>query len=204
MCLGGAEAALGNADEGLELLDRSVAESRAEGEPWQLAVALNDCALIRHFLHQPGREPREMLEESIALLRQLGDDWSLGNTLDSLAIVALDNGDTDRAWRLWVECAGIARRFDDKLIGGVAINGMGRIAIVKASYARALQLHSAAAHLLREWGKSLVPMEQAVIDGSIAEAHKRLGEVEADIAWAAGDNLTLSGALEYALAESPA
>jgi predicted ATPase/class 3 adenylate cyclase len=198
-CLGGAEAALGNATEGLKRLDGAVAESMAEGEVWQLAMALNDCALFRYYLREPGREPREMLAESISLLRQAGDDFSLAGALDSLAQIALDGGDVGDAWRLWTECAGIARRLDDKAGGSFAINGLARIAVMKGSHARGLQLHSAAERLLREAGRSLHPLDQAVVDPSVADARGSLGRVEADAAWAAGDGMTLAAALDYAL-----
>jgi hypothetical protein len=198
-CLGGAEAALGNATEGLKRLDSAVAESMAEGEVCQLAMALNECALFRYYLREPGREPREMLAESIRLLRQAGDDFSLAMALDSLAQIALDGGDVADALRLWTECAGIARRLDDKAGGSFAINGLARIAVMKGSHARGLRLHSAAERLLREGGRSLHPLDQAVVDPSVADARGALGQVEADAAWAAGDGLTLAEALDYAL-----
>jgi predicted ATPase/class 3 adenylate cyclase len=203
MCLGGAEVALGSASEGLRLLESAVAESRTEGEKWQLALALNECACIVHYMDVPGREPRQMLEESITLIRQAGDEWSLVLILDSLALVAMDSGDVGDALRLWSESAGIARRLDDKASGSFAINGLARIAVKKGSYGRGLRLHSAAAHLLREAGRSLYPMDQAGVDRAVADAHKALGQVEADAAWAAGKDMTLLEALDYALAESP-
>jgi predicted ATPase/class 3 adenylate cyclase len=203
MCLGGAEVAVGNTAEGIRLLDRGVAESRAEGDGWQLAVALNDCAIHRHHLHEPGPEPREMLGESIALLRQMGDDCTLGFALESLAQVALDNGDIGDAGLLLTECANIARRLNDKQTGATAINGLGRIAAMKADHALALRLHSAAARLLPEAGKCLLPMEQAVVDGAVSDARRALGQAEADTAWAAGKDMTLLEALDYALAECP-
>jgi predicted ATPase/class 3 adenylate cyclase len=202
-CLGGAEIGLGNITESLRCLNTAVAESRVEGAPWQLAVALCDCANTRYYLHQPGPETREMLQESIVLLRQLGDDWTLGFPLDVLALVELDGGHVADARRLWNECGDIARRLDDKLSGSAAIHGMGRIAVKNASYARGLRLHSAAARLLREAGKSLMPIEQDALDASITEARDALGQVEADAASAAGKDMTLQEALDYALAESP-
>jgi hypothetical protein len=200
MCLGGIEAAVGNVSESVHLLASAVAESRAEGEPWQLAMALNDCALYGHQLGEPGR-PREMLEESIALVRQAGDEWSLALTLESLAQVALDSGDVGDAWKRWSECAAICRRLEDKSNGSYAINGLARIAVMKGHYARGLRLHSAAARLLREAGRALMPMEQAVADAWVADARGELGDVEADAAWAAGEDMTLLEALDYAMAE---
>jgi hypothetical protein len=46
-------------------------------------------------------------------------------------------------------------------------------------------------------------MDQAGVDRAVADAHKALGQVEADAAWAAGKDMTLLEALDYALAESP-
>jgi predicted ATPase/class 3 adenylate cyclase len=204
MCLGGAEAALGNAAEGLHRLDSAIAESRADGDIWQLAMALNDCALYGHYLHAQGREPREMLKESSVLLRDLGDDWSLGLILDSLAQVELDIGDLGEAEKLWTECAGIARRLDDKMIGATTINGLGRIDVMNGNYSRGVRMHSAAQRLLREAGKLLSPLEQAVVDGAVTDARRALGQVEADAAGAAGEDMSLLEALDYALAEGPA
>jgi roadblock/LC7 domain-containing protein len=85
----------------------------------------------------------------------------------------------------------------------MAINGLGRMAAMKADYARALRLLSAAARLLPEAGKSLMPMEQAVVDAAVADARNALSQVEADAAWAAGEDMTLLSALDYAVADNP-
>jgi predicted ATPase/DNA-binding CsgD family transcriptional regulator len=82
-----------------------VAQFRAVGEPWGLAVALHFLGLA--VVRSDAGAARPLFEESAALFRGLGNGWDLAMPLRGLGLVAYREGDLSAARALLEE--GIAR-----------------------------------------------------------------------------------------------
>jgi tetratricopeptide (TPR) repeat protein len=95
--LGMATARRGKTSAGLDLGVQSVERARALGDPWYLAMALNNYGCIRVMSGNVDDGTGELLAESLRLRRNLEEKRGVGFTLSSIAELQLLRGDLDAA-----------------------------------------------------------------------------------------------------------
>ena len=81
----------------LDLVAQSVERARALGDPWYLAMALNNYGYSRVMSGNVDDVTEELLAESLRLRRSLDEKRGVGLTLGSLAELQLLRGDLDAA-----------------------------------------------------------------------------------------------------------
>jgi len=77
----------------LDLGEQSVSRARALGDPWYLAMVLNNYGYNRMLSGNPDSQTEQLLAESLLLRRGLDEKRGMGVTLGSLAELQLLRGD---------------------------------------------------------------------------------------------------------------
>lgn len=95
--LGNAAAGRGEMSAAFHLGTESVERARELGDPWYLAMALNNLGYNRVMSGDVDRVTEELLTESLRLRRRLDEKRGMGITLGSLAELQLLRGDLDTA-----------------------------------------------------------------------------------------------------------
>jgi tetratricopeptide (TPR) repeat protein len=103
---------VGQHDRADTLFDDSVQLARRHGDAWALSLALNNCG--DDLLEQRAdlARARPLLEESLGLRRTLGEPRGVATTLSNVGVIALLEGEPDRATRLFAGRGGHASRPD--------------------------------------------------------------------------------------------
>jgi len=176
----------------------SLAIFRELGDRWSLGTLLNNQAVVAGALGNYA-EARQLLEESLSIRRQLGDRAGLAFSLSTLADVVLDEGDYAAAPSLLAESLTLNHELGDQTAIAYVLEGYGGLAAAQAKPVRALRLTGFAAALRETIGAPLPPAEQARVDRMLAPARQALSSTTATEAWTAGQTMSLSAAIEYAL-----
>jgi predicted ATPase/DNA-binding SARP family transcriptional activator len=95
--LGNAAARRGETSAALDLGTQSVERARELGDPWYLAMALNNYGYTRISSGDVDDVTEELLTESLQLRRSLNEKRGVGTTLGSIAELQLMRGDLDAA-----------------------------------------------------------------------------------------------------------
>jgi len=95
--LGNAAAGRGETSAAFDLGAQSVERARELGDPWYLAMALNNYGYSRLMSGDVGDVTGELLAESLRLRRSVDEKRGVGFTLGSLAELQLLRGDLDAA-----------------------------------------------------------------------------------------------------------
>ena len=112
--LGNAAARRGEASRVEELGAESVARARELGDPWYLAMALNNYGYSRVMGGNVDSATEKLLAESLQLRRSLDEKRGVGFTLGSLAELQLLRGDLETAATTVEEMADLVGRFDPR------------------------------------------------------------------------------------------
>jgi tetratricopeptide (TPR) repeat protein len=125
----------GRADE---LFEEGVELARGEGDPWVLALALNNRGddLIEHLGDFVGARP--MLEESLSLRRALGEKRGVALTLLNLGALTLREGHVEQAVPLYEESLALAREVGLVPHTAWALAGLGLAAVHQGAGNRAV------------------------------------------------------------------
>ncbi len=143
-----------------------------------------------------------LLEEGLTHSRALGSDWAVSNVLISLGHVARERGDGARAERLYRESLAAQEKLGNPVYVALCLEGLAAVASESGHFERVITLCAAASRLRDEARAPLPPAERAVVERTLASARAALGQPVADATWAAGSALTLTRAIEAALADA--
>jgi len=123
--LGNAAAARGEDAVAREHGTRSTVLARELGDPWYLAMALNNYGFNRVQRGDVGEDTTALLEESLSLRRHLGEQRGVAVTLGSLAELHLIRGALEAAEPLLDEMLQLARALSHAELTCVALNLQG-------------------------------------------------------------------------------
>ena len=179
------------------LVEEAVALRSRPGRDALLPNMLAHLALIIRAGDGDLAQARTLLERAVTLGRERGNAYILRGSLYRLAQVCLDLGDLPTARRALAENVAVARANADEWALGLVIGAFAALAAQSGSPQRALRLAAAA----RRPGVSLGGGDATWLEQMLAPARRALGEEAQAAAWAAGGQLQLDEALEYALAD---
>jgi len=129
----------GEPERAAELVERSLAVFREQGEQRSVARALNSLGTIRRGLGDV-ESARLLLEESISVRRQLGDEPGAAGALSNLGVVAFEQGDLDEAEARFTETLALDRAHGNEWGAAVTQDNLAAVAIERGDYDRAAEL----------------------------------------------------------------
>lgn len=145
-----------------------------------------------------------LYQESLALYREMEERGSIAWVLGDLGSLYYDQGNYAAAHAPYLEGLALSRELGIKPRIAVFLSGLGSLALAEARPQRALVLWGAA-QALRDSISVVVPLRQRTLVGErVAQARTLIGETSSQTAWAEGQAMTWSQAVEYALASNPA
>jgi tetratricopeptide (TPR) repeat protein len=187
----------GDAAEALGPLQEALALTESLGDTYGNMWAR---CLLGRLAHLQGELERAatLLEESLAWLR----NWrspSIFEILNDLGRVVLDQGDTDRAAALFGESLKLSLEPENE--NGITLNlvSLAGVAGALGQPARAAQLLGAAEAIRESIGRSLTPVERAVVEQYAASVRAQLDEATFAVMWAEGQKMSLEQAKAVAL-----
>ncbi|MBI5568202.1 MAG: tetratricopeptide repeat protein [Chloroflexi bacterium] len=181
-----------------EYYKESLALWRTVGKAWEIANVLNNMGSLATERGDYDAA-RSLLDEGVALARESGDPFVIGVTLESYGELLASQGDKTAARAYLAECLKVYQSI------GHGANASRQL----RSLAEALSDQPASLlHAARLWGASTaqnmrhgdVFPDQLATERAMAAARVRLGEIVFDTAWAEGQVMTLTEAIDYALA----
>jgi predicted ATPase/class 3 adenylate cyclase len=129
----------GEHERAADLVERSLAVFRDQGERQRVASALNSLGLIKRGLGDL-EGARSLLEESIAVRRELGDAAGRAGALSNLGVVAFEQGDLDEAEARFTETIELDRAHANEWGLGVALDNLASVALERGEYDHARDL----------------------------------------------------------------
>jgi predicted ATPase len=126
----------GEPERAAELVERSLAVFRDEGDRERVGTALNSLGSIKRVLGDFDAA-RTLLEESLAIRRELGDQARMASSLSNLGIVAFEQGALDDAEARFVEALELDRAHGNEWGAGAALDNLSAVAIERGDYATA-------------------------------------------------------------------
>ena len=139
-----------------------------------------------------------MLADCVSYGRRSGDHSRLAQFLESLANAQLAEGDVDGASKTWTEALSIFRDLNDAYGSIWSLGGLALVAGRRGEFDRALRLASAVDRLSREWSLTTSPFRRDQLSALAADTRARVSDQRGAQAWAEGQAMTLTTAIDYA------
>ena len=138
--LGIAAARSGQVSRAMDLGAESVARARDLGDPWYLAMALNNYGWNRVMSGDVGNQTEELLAESLQLRRSLDEKRGVGVTLGSIAELQLLRGDLEAAATTVEEMLTLSNALTHAELTSVTLNLQGFLCLARGSPDQAAQV----------------------------------------------------------------
>jgi predicted ATPase len=149
--------------------EEAVALSRAAGDVFVLAIALNNLGGVMHMLGESERAAA-YFQESLELRRRMGDASRIALSLSNVAQMALEEGKTNEAATMFAEAAEIATAIGDKRHILFALAGLGKVAYREERWEVAGTHARESLRLAQELGMKLPAVEEIFCLAGIATA----------------------------------
>jgi predicted ATPase/class 3 adenylate cyclase len=130
----------GEPEHAAELVARSLAVFREQGDRERIGAALNSLGSIKRALGDFD-EARSLLEESLALRRELGDEAGMASSLGNLGNLEFERGDLDDAEASFLEELELDRAHGNEWGTCAALDSLAAVAIERGQYERAYELN---------------------------------------------------------------
>jgi predicted ATPase/DNA-binding CsgD family transcriptional regulator len=181
-------------------LEDYLALARQVGDPTQVALALSGLGEVAIRQGQYDRAV-SWLEQSLALNRESEHKWGIGTVLGSLGWVALRQRNFKRARELLGESLSIRMETGDQ--GGMTwcLEKLAQAAHRQGRPETAAKIFGAAAALRALLGSAIDLADRAEYERILAELRSALGDSAFTANWAQGEALSLTEAIDEALAE---
>jgi non-specific serine/threonine protein kinase len=176
----------------------SAAAARAAGAPWLEGFSLSYEAYEALSAGDVDRAG-VLHERALAVLRAQGDLWGMGIVLFDLALLRLVQRRHQEARALCGEAIALGRQFGDRRAVAWSLGILAGADAAEGQWVRAARLRGAMEGLLESIGSSVQPTYNAWIgDPLLAAVQQELGIDTCQQAMAAGRDMSLSQAIEYA------
>jgi predicted ATPase/class 3 adenylate cyclase len=174
----------GEPERAAELVERSLAVFREQGERRRVASALNSLGSIKRGLGD-FESARSLLEESIALRRELGDEAGAAGALSNLGVIAFEQGNLDEAEARFEETIALDRAHGNEWGSGVAADNLAGVALERGDHRARELIRDALAVAERVGDQELLAfgLEKAAVlaalDGDSGRAGRLAGAADA-------------------------
>lgn len=198
--LGFVHAMLGDLETAERLIEESIHLHRQAGSTWELALALFTRGTVAKRQKRLV-ESIEAHEESAAILRSIPDAWLLSWVLGSLATIAADQGQYDRAAVYWLESLTRLRSLVEYTLAVFAtIRGIANLLCARGDYSLATRLYAAADAVQESERVEAYDSWDSASKRFVKRLYTTLGEAKYCALWAEGRRLTREQAIGLALA----
>jgi predicted ATPase/Flp pilus assembly protein TadD len=187
----------GDLDEAQRMHEQAVPLARASGDPWSLAVALNN---LGNVLMIKGKfdAAASTLAEALAISREVAFPDATGRVLTNLGFAVLSRGDVERAAEHLREALTLFATTGSVAAGEVLL-GLAAVANTKDNPRRAARLLGASYHVAEEIGLSREAYEASLYENTLTAVHASLGDQAAAQLFAEGEKMPRNEAIAYAL-----
>lgn len=196
--LGSVSWTAGYYDRATPYLEESLAMSRQLKSPVAIGWSLGLLGGVARSAGDLNRA-RALLEETLAVFQGVGEKSGAAWTLGYLGHLATKEGDYDRAAKLLGEGLVDNARLGLRLSAAWCLCFLGVLAIREGDCSRGVRLIGAAKVIGEHLPASLDADEREEYEWGLATAQAALGDAAYEKAWAAGQTLTLDGAIAHAL-----
>jgi tetratricopeptide (TPR) repeat protein len=142
---------------------------------------------------------RALYEESLAIRREIGDRYGIAWSLGGVGHVAREAQEFARCAALYRESMVLRRTLEDRSSIAQGLEDFAGLAGRQQQWERAVRLLGAAEGIAEPLGRSLPVSWRAEYQRIVDGAREALGEEAFAAAWAAGQALSLEGAVAYAM-----
>ena len=188
----------GDFDKATEVLALSLDIYREQRNDWGSAQTLNCLGDLHRQLGQDIRA-QALLEDALALQRRLDSQRGVAIVLHNLGHVLCRQKDIERAKACFRESLEIARDWAGEPDVVLGIGGFAGVAAASGQPERAARLLGVVDTMLPVVGYVLEPPDRADYDRIVSETRAQLDDARFQYAWAAGQQLSLEDAMQYAL-----
>jgi predicted ATPase len=189
----------GEQQAALAQFGEALALRRELGEPWDLALVLQEYGSAILFILDDAARARPILAESVACYRQAGDRWSSAWPLGFLGWADVELGAHERARAELAESLAIVREVGDKTFLPVLFEYFAGLAAAEGKAARALRLVGAMEALRARFGLAPWQWSSSRAISSWLEAARRALAGAAQAAEEEGRAMALEQAVAHAL-----
>jgi tetratricopeptide (TPR) repeat protein len=189
--LGTAAARSGQVSRAMDLGAESVARARDLGDPWYLAMALNNYGWNRAMSGNVDGVTEELLAESLRLRRSLDEKRGVGVTLGSLAELQLLRGDLEAAAATVEEMLALSNALTNAELASVTLNLHGFLYLARGDPAQAAQAFQDSLQRSRPLGFQLLATEALL---GLGEAAAQQGAFTRALRFAAAASRVLTTA----------
>ena len=130
----------GEPERAAELVERSLAIFREQGDRERVGAALNSLGSIKRALGDLDAA-RSLLEEGLAIRRELGDEARAASSLGNLGILAFERGDLDDAESRFLEALELDRMHGNEWGACAGLDSLVAVAIERGDHERARELN---------------------------------------------------------------
>jgi predicted ATPase/DNA-binding CsgD family transcriptional regulator len=180
------------------LLERGQAVARRLGDVRLTSTCTFGLALTCHVTGQLD-QAEQLFDQCLTTARAQQNRMSEGSILNNVGHLAILRGDLGRARELLRESLLASREAGDRRRLAFTLSAVAGLFAVEGESERALRLDAAGHAALSVVGATLAAPMRTLYDEQIAPAKVALGTVGVRDAWAAGQTMTLDGAVDEAL-----
>ncbi len=190
-------------------LEESLTLRQEMGYRVGVAIALN---LLGDVALRQGDYPqaKALIEKGLRLREEMGNKSGIAWSLQNLGHLAQRQSEPSQAAALFEESLSLFSALGNKMGIAECLEGLAGVAAVEhsagraaAGAVRAVRLFAAADSLRALASTPLPPYRRADIDRDLTAARARLDEAEFTAAWEAGQAMSLTQSVAYALGEAP-
>ncbi|MBC8123683.1 MAG: tetratricopeptide repeat protein [Gemmatimonadaceae bacterium] len=182
------------------LYEESLSLRRALGDSKGIGACLNNLGNVAWSTGEFAFA-ESLYRQGLIIEQELGDKMGIANRLSNLGLVVREQGHYEAAGAFYMESLVLFLELVDK--EGIAINleGLAGLYGMQGQMVRAVWLLGAAEIIREAIGAPLPPCEQLDRARTIATIRLRLDELQFRAAWLQGRSMTLTQAVECALAD---
>jgi hypothetical protein len=169
----------GDSARAAELVQRSLAIFREEGDRERVGAALNSLGSIKRALGDLDAA-RSLLEESLAIRRELGDQARAASSLGNLGVLAFERGDLDEAESRFLEALELDRMHGNEWGASATLDSLVAVAIERGDHARGRELNRemlASAQRVGDQESIAFGLEKAAILAAVENQAARAGRL---------------------------
>jgi predicted ATPase/Flp pilus assembly protein TadD len=188
----------GNFIQARDHFSQSLAIFKELGNTRHEAFALHNLAMTVYHQNQYD-EARRLFEASLKIKETLGDKWGIASTMVYLANITRNAANLPKTHELLTTSLNLRVEISD--ISGLAdtLDGFAALAVAEKNYPRAARLFGAAETVRETSNSFLHATDRIERDRSVAVLRNCFDNPQIDSHWAAGRDMSLTRAVDYAL-----